>query len=356
MEAVMMKGLVSYAPFDSRYEDVTKPTAEEGEIILRVKGCGICAGDLKSYHGGLQQWGTDNGKKKPYIEAPVVGGHEFFGEVVEIGKGVAGYELGDRVCAEQIVPCGECEFCKKGEYWMCTRSAVFGFKQYAQGGFAEYVKLPKTCIKHKIPFTFNDEQAVLIEPIACGMHAVEQADIKHNDVVVISGLGAIGTSMINIASLYLPRILIGIDLKDKRVEMGKQYGADYVFNPTKCDVVKEIKKLTNGLGCDVYIDATGSPKSVEQGLNSLKNHGRYVQMGVFPEKVSVDWNIIGDGKELTIIGSHLSGLVYESVIKGIANGMIKTDGLISNKFSLKDWKQAMKATEEPDAMKVMLVP
>lgn len=350
----MMKAVVSYAPYDNRYEDYEKPTAGPGEIILKVKGCGICAGDVKAYHGGIRIWGTS--EENRYIEAPCIGGHEFYGEVVEIGAGVEAVEMGELLVSEQIVPCGECAFCKQGTYWMCSRSAVFGFKQYANGGFAEYIKLDKNCINHKVPKAFTDEQAVLIEPIACGMHAVERAQIQHSDVVVIAGLGAIGTSMVNLAQLALPKMVIGIDVRENRLEMGKEYGADVVLNPMKCDVAEEIRKLTNGLGCNVYIEASGSPRSVTQGLDALCNMGRYVQMGVFAEEVKADWNTIGDGKELTIIGSHLSGLTYDAVIKGIAAGEIKTKGLISHKFKLEDWKEGFEATEAPDAMKIMLIP
>ena len=124
-------------------------------------------------------------------------------------------------------------------------------------------------------------------------------------VVVIAGLGAIGTSMVNLARLCLPKMIVGIDVKEFRLEMGKKYGADYVLNPMECNVEEEIAKLTGGYGCDVYIEASGSGISVTQGLNSLKNHGRYIQMGVFADEVKADWNVIGDGKELTIKGSHL---------------------------------------------------
>ncbi|MBS4208080.1 alcohol dehydrogenase catalytic domain-containing protein [Bacillus sp. FJAT-50079] len=350
-----MKGLVTYAPYDYRYEDVPIPEIGDGEILIKVKGCGICAGDVKSYHGGIRIWGTS--EENRYIEAPCVGGHEFYGQIVAMGEGVTGFEIGDDITTEQIVPCNECKFCKEGKYWMCTRSAVFGFKQYAQGGFAEYVKLDKNCINHKIPKEFTPEQAVLIEPIACGMHAIEKANIQHSDVVVIAGLGAIGLSMVNMAKLNLPKMIIGLDVKPKRLAMGKDFGADVVLNPMECDVVEEIMKLTDGLGCDVYVEASGSPKSVKQGLDSLRNLGRYVQMGVFADEVTVDWNIIGDGKELNIIGSHLSALTFPSVISGIQSGAIKTDGLISHTYPLKDWKEAFEATEEnPEAIKIMLIP
>lgn len=350
-----MKALLSYAPYDNRYEDVPVPSISDGEILLKVKGCGICAGDVKSYHGGIRIWGTS--EENRYIEAPCIGGHEFYGEIVEKADDVEGFEVGDTIVTEQIIPCGTCKFCREGKYWMCTRSAVFGFKQYANGGFAEYVKLDKNCLNHKIPENFTPEQAALVEPIACGMHAIERANIRHSDVVVIAGLGAIGLSMVNMASLCLPKLVIGIDVKANRLAMGKDFGADIILNPMECNVVEEIMKLTDGLGCDVYVEASGSPKSVTQGMDSLKNLGRYVQMGVFAEEVTADWNTIGDGKELTIIGSHLSALTFPAVIKGITSGLIKTDGLISHKFALADWKEAFETAEKaPNAVKVMLIP
>lgn len=354
-ERQKMKAVVTYGPGDNRYEDYPIPELEAGEILIKMKGCGICAGDLKAYHGGIRVWGTS--EEDRYIETPCIPGHEFFGEIVELGQGVSDFSIGETICAEQIIPCGECEFCKTGQHWLCTRSAVFGFKTYGNGGFAEYIRLPESSIKHRLPKEFTKEQSVLVEPIACGMHALEQAGIQPTDVVVVSGLGAIGLSMCNIANLALPKMVIGIEVKEERAAMAKEFGADIVLNPMKTNAAEEIKKLTNGLGCDVYIEASGNPQSVTQGLDALKNRGRYVQMGVLSDLVRADWNIIGDGKELTIIGSHLSANVYPSVIRGIQKGLIKTEGLISHSFKLEDWKEAFEAAETlPDAIKIMLEP
>lgn len=355
MSEYMMKAVVTYAPGDNRYEDYPISKVGKGEILLRVRGCGICAGDLKAHHGGIRVWGTC--EEDRYMEPPCIPGHEFFGEIVEMGGQVKDYAVGDRLCAEQVIPCGECEFCRTGKYWMCQRSAVFGFKKYANGGFAEYVKLPATCITHRIPESFTKEQSVLIEPIACGMHALEQAKIRHEDVVVISGLGAIGLSMCNIADLAMPKLVIGLEVREERAALAKKFGADLVLNPAKTDAAGEIRALTEGLGCDVYVEASGSTKSAVQGLEALRNHGRYVQMGVLSAPVSADWNIIGDGKELTIIGSHLSGKTYPAVIRGMEKGLIKTEGLISHCFKLAEWEKAYETAEKaPDAVKVMLEP
>lgn len=350
-----MNALVAHGPQDYRYEQVPVPTIGADEVLLKVLACGICAGDIKSFHGGIRIWGTSEADR--YIDAPVVGGHEFCGEVVEVGAGVGGLEVGDRVVSEQIVPCGECQFCREGTYWMCTRSAVFGFKEVCEGGFAEYVKLPRTAINHKVPASFSVEQAALVEPIACGMHAVERARIEHSDVVVIAGLGGIGLAMLSIAASAMPKLLIGVDIRDDRLAKGVEFGADAVLNPTDPDFERALLDLTGGLGCDVYIEASGSEASVRQGLNVLRNRGRFVQMGVFADTVNADWNIIGDGKELTISGSHLSGLTYPAVIKGIESGRIRTDGLVTHTYALSEWAAAFQVAEkEPNALKVLLIP
>ncbi|HOB05731.1 MAG TPA: alcohol dehydrogenase catalytic domain-containing protein [Propionibacteriaceae bacterium] len=349
-----MKAVVAHAPGDYRYEDVPVPEVGPGEALMKVAACGVCAGDIKSFHGGIRIWGTSEADR--YIDAPVTGGHEMCGTIVEVGEG-SDLAVGDFVVTEQILPCGECPYCRRGMHWLCTRSAVYGFKHVCQGGFAEYVLLPATAVNHRIPEGMTIEQAALVEPIACGMHAVEQAGIRHDDVVVIAGLGWIGLAMLSIAASHMPQLLIGLDVRADRLALGAEFGADVVLNPMECDLPAEIRRLTDGLGCDVYIEASGSAASVTQGLESLRQRGRYVQMGVFADLVTADWNIIGDGKELTIIGSHLSGLTYPAVIKGIAEGRIRTEGLVTHTYPLEDWREAFEAAEKaPGARKVLLVP
>lgn len=350
-----MKALVQYGPYDNRLEDVKIPKIGKKGMLLKVEACGICAGDVKAYHGGIRIWGKSEADR--YIEAPVTGGHEFCGRIVELGEDRKDFAVGDRVVVEQIVPCQECEFCRAGKYWMCKGSAVYGFKQHAQGGFAEYISVHENSIVHKLPESFTAEQGALVEPIACGMHALEQGDIRHSDIVVISGLGAIGTSMVNMAKLKLPRLLIGLDVREGRLKNGLRFGADHTLNPMDPDFAERMEEITKGHGCDVYIEASGSQASVNQGLTLLCNHGRYVQMGVFAQEVKADWNVIGDGKELSIRGSHLSALTFPSVIEGIRSGLIRTEGLVSHSFPLSEWKKGFETAESAeDALKVVLVP
>ncbi len=353
--AQSMHALLMYAPGDFRLEKVPVPEIGDGEILIRVIGAGICAGDVKTLHGGIRIWGTS--EKDRYIEAPCIGGHEFYGEVTAIGDGVEGVAIGDHMISEQIVPCGECAYCLAGEYWMYRQSDVYGFKKHTQGGFAEYMKFHKRGRNHRLPKDLPLEKALLTEPYACSMHAVERGKIRHQDVVVISGLGCIGLGMVSVAARLAPRLIIGLDLREKRLEKAKRFGADLVLNPLKDDVVAEIKKLTGDYGCDVYIEASGSESSVNQGLAVIRNLGRFVQFGVFPKAVMADWNIVGDVKEMDILGSHLGPYCYQPVIRGLSDNSIASEGIISHQFPLSQWQQAFATAEKDEtAFKVALIP
>ena len=171
-----MKALVAHAPGDYRIEEVDTPTAGKGEMILKVEACGICAGDVKAYKGAVSFWGGEG--NPPYIKAPMIPGHEFVGKVVEIGpEADTQWKLGDRICPEQIVPCGECMFCKTGRYWMCEKHDLFGFQNNVNGGMAEYVRLTKEAVNHLIPKDMPLEKAVLVEPYSCSWHCVDKARI-----------------------------------------------------------------------------------------------------------------------------------------------------------------------------------
>src|SRR5699024_4817495 len=208
----------------------------------------------------------------------------------------------------------------RGQYWMCEKHDLYGFQNNVNGGMAEYMKFTKEAINYKVPENLPIEKAILIEPYACSLHAVNRAQIQLGDFVVLSGAGTLGLGMVGAAKRSGAQKLIVLDLKEERLALAKQFGADIVLNPSKVDVVEEIKNMTDGYGCDIYIEATGHPKSVEQGLNMIRKLGRFVEFSVFSEPVTVDWSIISDRKELDVLGSHLGPYCYELVIEGIANG------------------------------------
>ncbi|OIQ08138.1 D-arabitol-phosphate dehydrogenase [Moorella thermoacetica] len=350
-----MKAVVAYAPGDYRLEEVPTPRAGAGEIVIEVEACGICAGDVKAFGGAPSFWGDDT--QPAYIKAPMIPGHEFIGYVAEIGEGVKGFSIGDRVISEQIVPCWECRFCKSGQYWMCEKHDVYGFQNNVNGGMAEFMKFPKEALNYKVPRELPIEAAILIEPYACSLHAVQRAQIKYGDVVVISGAGTLGLGMVGAARLAGPGKLIVLDMIDSRLELAKEFGADIVMNPGKVDVVKEIKAMTDGYGCDIYIEATGHPKSVEQGLLAIRKLGRFIEFSVFKDPVSVDWSIISDRKELDLLGSHLGPYCYPLVIEGIASGKLPTRGVVTHKLPLEKFKEGFDLVHDSaKSIKVVLVP
>ncbi|MDR0550554.1 MAG: alcohol dehydrogenase catalytic domain-containing protein [Spirochaetaceae bacterium] len=351
-----MKALVAYSQTDYRFEPAyPSPECGDDDIIIKVEGCGICAGDLKCRHGAAMFWGDE--LQPSWVRPPFIPGHEFLGHIVETGKNVKGFALGERVTADQIVPCGDCIFCKTGRYWMCQPHGMHGFHKEYNGGMAEYVRYTKNALVHKVPKNMPLEDALLIEPYGCSKHAVDRANIQCADVVVISGAGTLGLGMVTYAALKNAKALISLDMADDRLAKAKEFGATHIFNPSKVDVEKEILNMTGGYGCDIYIEATGHPSSVIQGLKVIRKLGTFVEFSVFGGPTSVDWSIIGDRKELDVLGSHLSPYCFPFVIDGIASGALKTKGVIKTTFKLEEWEKAFDyATGKNGDLKVAIIP
>ncbi len=354
-----MRSVICYGPEDYRLEEIPVPQVQPGEVLVRILGAGICAGDSKCFHGAPLFWGDEH--RQGYCQPPITPGHEFVGEVVTLGEGAAekyGLALGDRAISEQIVPCWECRFCKRGQYWMCDgKHDVYGFRQRTPGAMAEYMRFPADAINHKIPAALTTRQAVYIEPLACAIHAVQRGNIELGDTVVVAGCGPLGLGMVATARLKNPGLLIALDLKPNRLEVARKSGADLTLNPQEVDVVAEIKKLTCGYGCDVYIEATGDPSGVVQGLHMIRRLGTFVQFSVFSQPVNVDWTIIGDTKELNIHGSHLGPYCYPMAIDMLLKGRVPADEIVTHAIPLEKHGEAFQMVHEAkSSIKVMLQP
>lgn len=334
-----MKALVAYGKGDYRLElEYPVPECGPDDIMIKTEACGICAGDLKCSHGAAMFWGDET--QPAWVKPPFIPGHEFFGHIVQMGENVKGYQLGDRIIADQIVPCGTCRFCRDGHYWMCQPHNIFGFQSTNNGGMAEYVRFPKNAVISRVPVDMTIEEALLIEPYGCSKHAVDRGKITNEDVVVISGAGTLGLGMITYARMKNPRKLITLDMIDARLEKALAFGADIAWNPGNTDVQAAILELTEGYGCDVYIEATGHPSSVIQGMGMIRKLGRFVEFSVFGAPTTFDWSVIGDRKELDVLGAHLSPYAYPFVIEKIMEGSLKTDGVVSSIFALDEWEKA----------------
>jgi len=186
------------------------------------------------------------------------------------------------------------------------------------------------------------KSALLIEPYACSKHCVDRADIHPEDIVVLSGAGTLGLGMVTYAKLRCPKKLIVLDMVDSRLEKAREFGADLIWNPSKMDVAEEIMKLTDGYGCDIYIEATGHPSSVGQGMQMIRKLGRFVEFSVFGAPATLDWSIIGDRKELDVLGSHLSPYCFPFVIENIADNTLNTNGVVTAAYAIEQWEEAFK--------------
>lgn len=350
-----MTAVVCHGPKDYRVEKIARPVPGSREMVIRIGACGICASDCKCWSGAKMFWGSD-----PWVKAPVVPGHEFFGYVEELGSDAGehfGVALGDRVIAEQIVPCERCRYCTSGQYWMCEVHNIFGFqRQVADGGMAELMRIPANARVHRIPPELSLEDAAIIEPLACAIHAVNRGDIQLDDVVVIAGAGPIGLMMVQVARLKTPRKLIVIDMVAERLELARRYGADVVIDPRHEDVLATVRRLTGGYGCDVYIEATGATGGVVQGLDMIRKLGRFVEFSVFGSETAADWSIIGDRKELDIRGAHLGPYCYPIAIDLLARDLVTSDGIVTHDYPLEEWDDAIKMANSLDSVKVLMKP
>lgn len=353
-----MNAIVCHGPKDYRLETVPVPQIGPNELLISIAACGICASDCKCHSGAKMFWGGDG--QPAWVKAPVIPGHEFFGYVEAIGPGAAehfGVAMGDRVIAEQIVPCDKCRFCTSGKYWMCEVHNIFGFQRVvADGGMADLMRLPSTARVHKIPDGLSLEDAAIIEPLSCAVHTVNRGDIQFDDVVVIAGAGPLGLMMTQLAHLKTPKKLIVIDLVPERLELARRFGADVTVNANKDDVEAIVKGLTDGYGCDVYIETTGAPAGVTQGLNLIRKLGRFVEFSVFGAPTTVDWSIIGDRKELDVRGAHLGPYCYPVAIDLLARGLVTSKGIVTHDFPLTEWEKAFRLADSIDSIKVLLKP
>ena len=350
-----MQAVRNHGPRDYRLEGVARPHAGPGEVVIRVDAAGICGSDGKCYEGGDMFYGAN-----PWVKNPVTPGHEFFGTVVELGEGAAerhGLAVGDKAIAEQIVPCGQCRYCRRGQYWMCEVHDIYGFQRdVADGAWAEWMRFGANARVHQVPADMTLEAGVLIEPLACAIHAVERGNIQLGDTVVLAGVGTLGLLMLQVIKLKNPGKLIVQDAKPARLELARELGADVTIDITKEDPVEVVKAHTGGYGCDVFIEATGYPSAVTQGLAMLRKLGTMVVFGVFGKQVTTDWSVIGDRKELDIMGAHLGPYRYPLAIDYLHRDLVRADPLVTHRLPLRDFQRGIDMLLRGEGIKIMLVP
>ena len=352
-----MQAVVCHGPENYQLETVAVPRPGRGEALIKVEGVGICASDLKCYHGAAKYWGDES--RPPWAETEVIPGHEFVGTVVELDEEAAdrwGIEIGDRVVSEQIVPCWKCRYCLDGKYWMCQPHDIYGFKRRTPGAMAEYMLYSKDALVHKVPADLPPAHAAFAEPLAGALHAVERADIHFDDVVVVAGCGPIGLGMVAGAKAKNPKTVVALDMAQDKLELARECGADIIINIGTEDAVARVKEMTDGYGADVYLEGTGHPSAVAQGLNLLRKMGTYVEYSVFGSDVTVDWSIISDDKELDVRGAHLGPHCWPAAIRMIESGRLPMDKICTHQLPLAEFQKGLDLVASgKESIKVSLI-
>ena len=343
-----MQAVMKVAPGVGHIElrDIPEPEAQAGQVKLKVHSTGICGTDIHIY--------LDEFKSHP----PVVLGHEVAGEVVALGEGVEGIEVGERVTTETYFStCGLCRYCRNGQTNLCLNRRSIG--SAVNGGFTEYLVVPAGNL-HRLPEAISFREGALTEPLACVVHGVllNAPTVRAGDMTVIAGPGAIGLLTLQVVkSAGADAIVLGTDADGQRLDLARQLGADHVVNVQAEDPVPLVQDLTEqGMGADVVYECSGAGPAALQLLDLVRRRGRYVQIGLFGKPVSWDLDQLCY-KELIATGSNAS--TPESWLRAIRlldQGIVKTEPLITHTFPLSNWENAFEAFRQKSGIKTLLQP
>jgi len=325
-----MKAAMLYGVKDLRVEDVEVPEVEAGEVLVRVKASTTCGTDLKIFRRGYVE---------KIIRLPTVFGHEWAGEVVEVGEGLDWPKKGMRVRAGNSAPCLHCKMCQKGKYNLCENMI------WLWGAYAEYIKVPARMVlvnMQEIPQHVSYEEASMTEPLACVLHGAEEADVKLGDIVTVIGAGPIGLLHLLTAKRKGAGKIISIDLVEERLNFARKLGADETVNAGKENVVEKVRRLTGGYGADVVIEAIGLPATWEQALKTVRKGGTVLEFGGCPPgtEIKVDTELLHYG-EVTVRGAfHATPLHFKKALNLIASRTIDVRPLVTRKMKLEEIKEA----------------
>lgn len=345
-----MRAALLTAPNQMILTEVPTPSAAPGELVLRVRMATICGTDIRIFRG----------KKTRGVRFPSVIGHEFAGEVVEVGEGVQGFNVGDRVSVDPVIPCHHCTYCQGGMENVCANRTAIGYE--FDGAFAEYVRIPASAVTGGHVFKVADgitwEQAALAEPLGCCINGQEHARIGLGDVVVILGAGPIGLMHLQLAKAAgAHRVIVSEPMAHRR-EIALALGADCVVNPEKEDLLAVVRDLSSGLGADVVIVAIGIPALVNQALTLVRKGGRVNLFAGFAvgDMPPLDVNLIHYNELFVTGASALTRRHYEKALRLIETGAVKVGELVSHRFPLERIHEALHVAENGLGIKVAIQP
>ena len=326
-------------------EELPTPQPGDGQVLLRVRACGVCKTDLHIHHG------------KFFSAFPLTPGHEFAGEVEAVGAGVTRCAPGDRVVIDNQYPCGRCDYCRRGEALYCTAMHAQGVN--APGGFAEYALVEDTQV-YPLSATRSFLEAALVEPAACAVHGMNIIAPRAGDDVLLFGAGPTGLLLAQLLRRSGAALLAVVELSPAKLALAEQLAGAHAVAVTRDDPHAHIAALQRLRpdGFDIVIDATGVPAVVEGLPQFARMGGKVIIYGVCPEEASVRLNPYDVfRRELTIRGSFSQLHDFHRAIALFNEGIIQTEGMITHTLPLEEWGEALALMQSGDhSVKIVMTP
>lgn len=326
-------------------KDTPLPRVGDDEVLMRVRRASICGSDI-----GLFDY---SGAYAGFAKLPMIPGHEFSGEVAELGAKVAEFKVGERVFAESILSCGSCRFCLNGQTNICAEFKIFGI--HRNGGFAEYASVPQKHLHHmKEDLSF--EQGAIIEPLSVCCHGLEDvAKIKATESVVVLGPGPIGllAGQVARANGCDNVVISGIDADKKRLSIAAELGFEAV-NSSNDDLVRRTLESTSGMGVDLAVVAAGAGVALNQASELVRKGGRILNIAIYPKPVEVGMTPMVR-REIALLGTFASTWRnYERAVSLVVENRVRLQPLITHSFPIDEAPLALETAEARDGCKVQL--
>ena len=310
--------------------DIEEPKIEQwNDVKIKIEYCGICGSDVGAYAYPPLVVPS----KLARGEAPYAQGHEFTGVITEIGSGVTKFKVGDRVTAEPLIYCGECEECKAGNYNLCHDISCIGYA--VDGAFAEYIIVQEHNV-HLLPENVDFKVGTLAEPTGVAYGCVVDSGLKEGQTCVVFGAGTIGIMAMQTAKALKAKTVIIVDLSDERLELAKKMGADYTLNSKTDDVIARIKEITNG-GAHVVIEASGAQACFDMAVECTRKHATIQVVAMYHQPIQITNQVSFMGKDLRLrMSSAAYNNRFDELLRMISEGELTPQMLISKEIVLDD--------------------
>lgn len=348
-----MKAIRIHGPYDARYEEVPIKKPEAGEVVIRIRAAGLCGTDYELYTNEMVYI------QEGLCKLPMTPGHEWSGDIVEVGENAGDFKVGDKVTGECTVSCGKCGYCKKGLYNMCTGRTETGVMS-RDGGFAEYITFP---VSHLHKFNkISYAEASLVEPTGIAMYVVMRSHISPLDNVLVMGPGPIGLQAAQIVKrIYGAKKIMITGTRKERLDRARAYDLDGYINVREEDLYERVKEITNGEMIDTVIETSAGLTVFDDIKKVINPCGKIGMVGFFgAKKPNCDWDSFTT-RDISIYGSLGSPHVWGDIIDMMESGKLDTKNLISHEMEMKsyeDFKKAMDTMVErrENVCKIILKP